>query len=77
MIIILPAQGCPTDYRLRLTGSASFSVMTSPDEVLGVNYGRMEICQNGVWQIFCGNYLDPADLQVICRQLGIDPVGKH
>ena len=36
-----------------------------------ISEGRVEICHNGVWGIFCDNGWDTIDVQVVCRQLNL------
>ena len=40
------------------------------------NQGRVEICINNVWGSVCDNGWDEMDVNVVCRQLGYQHVGK-
>ena len=38
--------------------------------------GRLEVCNQGVWQTVCGHYFDVLDANVICQELGFPPRGN-
>ena len=41
------------------------------------DYGRLEICMNGVWGRVCGEMWTNRDSQVACRQLGFSTYGRN
>lgn len=42
----------------------------------GVTSGRVEMCSNGTWRVFCPDGWDSVDAQVLCTQLGFSSSGE-
>ena len=61
------AVSCTTHGAVRLRG-------TSPQHN---NYGRVEICVNGVWGTVCDDHWDLTDASVVCKQLGYSRFRKY
>jgi len=56
--------GCPFGS-LRLAGPSANALS-----------GRVEICNNDIWGTVCDDQWDANDAKVVCRQLGLNTVGK-
>ena len=60
-------------YRLLCLGCPENDVRFVGSELS--NEGRVEFCQEGVWQVICPGGIDPTSATVVCRQLGHNPIG--
>ena len=39
--------------------------------------GRLEVCNQGVWQTVCYHYFVELDANVVCQELGYPPRGNY